>query len=129
MRLFVLWFILLVACVLLFSCTAPKPIVHTEYRDVYKTDTVQVLDSVYKYRIVFVAGDTIYIHDSIDRWRLKDRVVKELIHDSVEVEVIKNKPRTGFEKAVYCSGYILWGLIVIGIIIGIIKLLIRLHIL
>ena len=127
MRLFVLWFILLVACVLLFSCATPKPIVHTEYRDVYKTDTVKVLDSVYKYRIVFVTGDTIYIHDSIDRWRLKDRVVKELIRDTVKVEV--NKPRTGFEKAVYCSGYILWGLIVIGIIIGIIKLLIHLHIL
>lgn len=126
---FVLFIVGLLIGFLLVSCAAPKEVVHTEYKDHYHTDTVQVVDSFYRYLLVREKGDTIYIHDSINRWRTKEKVVKEFIHDSIDRPVEVIKPKTRFEKAVYGSGYVLWGLIVIGIIIGIIKLLIRFHVL
>ena len=116
-------------CVCLSSCSTPKTVTRTEYRDRHKTDTVQVVDSFYRYRFVWLRGDTIYVHDSIDRWRTKDRVIREYVHDSIDRPIEIEKPKSGFEKAVYGSGYVLWGLIIIAILIGIIKLLIRFRLL
>lgn len=119
--------LLLVGC--LAGCKT-KTVVVTEYRDRVQRDTVQLVDSVYQYRYIAALNDTVYIHDSIDRFRWRDKVVEVYVHDSVpyEVEVIREvkQPLNGWQRFIQGSGYALWGMLFIGLIVLIISIVIKL---
>ena len=122
---FVLVFIVLSAIV---SCSSSQPLVKTEYRDRYHTDTVQRIDSVFQLRYIKEKGDTVFIHDSIDRFRWRDKIVKEYVHDRIDRPVPVPQPLNRLQKSAITSGYILWSLLIIACITFIIKLLRKFHI-
>ena len=87
------------------GCTTPKVVTVTEYRDRVITDTVtrDVIDSVYVAHYVREKGDTMYITDTIIKWRWRESAKEhtEFIHDSIPYAVEVQVPvrtRNGYER-------------------------------
>ena len=125
----VLTIVLLFLLACLVSCKSPQVVTLTEYRDRVQHDTVQHVDSIYQYRYIYLQGDTVYIHDSIDRYRWRDKVVEVHIQDSVPypVEVVREvkAPLNGWQRFIQGSGYALWGMLLIGLIALVIIIVIK----
>jgi len=120
---------MLVAVAIICSgCKTIKPVVapevHARTNDSIRKEYVH--DSIYidRWHTVTIKGDTVIIHDSIDRWR--EKLV--FIHDSIDnsrIDTIPQiveieKPQSMFLRN---SGIALWviiALIVAGIIVGIV---------
>lgn len=119
-------------CLLLFcmvSCKCPcKSLVSgsnsTSDNDSVRTEYVH--DSVYidRYHTERIKGDTVFVHDSIDRWRNKYVYIHDSIDnsriDTITQTIEVEKKGSAFLRG---SGIALWVLIaclVIGVIIGII---------
>ena len=120
--------ILVAVAVICSGCKTIKPVavpeVHTLTNDSIRKEYVH--DSIYidRWHTVTIKGDTIIIHDSIDRWHEKLMFIHDSIDNSridtiskiVEIE----KPQSVFLRN---SGIALWviiALIITGIIIGIV---------
>lgn len=94
------------AAVLFSACATQQRIVTvTEYRDMIRTDTIEMLktDSIYIAHHVREKGDTILMRDTIFRYRvIHDTETKmEYIRDSIpyEVEVVREvRRRNGYDK-------------------------------
>ena len=107
---------------------APRTITVTEYRDRWQHDTTLIRDSVLTYRFIKEKGDTIYIHDSIDRFRWRDRYIETYIHDSIpyEVEVVREVNKlNGWQHFIQGSGYAFWGILILSLIALVIYIIIK----
>ena len=127
-RYFVLYaigFLLLMLFAAVGCKTKPLPsIAHNHNEDSIRTE--YRIDSIYvdRYHTIWKQGDTIYIHDSIDRWRTRHDSIyaykyintTDTIYQKVEVE----KDGAAFWKGSGIAFWILIGIIVLGIAIGLI---------
>ena len=120
----------LFACLVLCICsckTLPAPVptnAHHDSHDSVRTEYVH--DSIYidRWHTEKQKGDTVYIHDSIDRWR--NRFV--YIHDSIDnsrIDTIYQTVQVEKNGSVFLrnSGIALWvliALLVVAVIIGIV---------
>lgn len=103
---FILYLIVTVAvtfCVLcLTGCsTQAKVVTVTEYRDRVQRDTLTRTDSVYIARYVREKGDTVFVTDTLFRFRYLDKVRDVYVHDSVPYEVQVQVPvrvRNGYDR-------------------------------
>ena len=93
-------FVLLLTC-----CQSPRVVTVTEYRDRVQHDTIERerVDSVRVVRYVKEKGDTVYIIDTVEKYRnlLRDRVQVQYVHDSVPYKVEVQVPvrtRNGYDR-------------------------------
>lgn len=121
-------FLVLVVFAFLVSC---KSLPHAAPTNTHTDDTDSIrtelrIDTVYKDRWhrEYVKGDTMYIHDSIDRWH-KEYIY---IHDSIDhsrIDTIYNtvqveKKGSAFWKGSGIAFWVLLGILFIGLAIGIV---------
>lgn len=91
------------------SCKTIKPPL-IEYRDRVKHDTITKVDSVYVSRFIREKGDTVFVTDTLFKFKYLDKVQLEYVHDSVpyEVQVLKEvRKRNGYDKFVSWGFWIL----------------------
>ena len=113
------------------SCAGSKVVTVTEYKDRIVHDTMQVVDSVYRnqIRIMYMEGDTTYVHDSVFLYKYKylNHDVNVYVHDSipypVEVEKIVRR-RNGYDKFVSWG---FWSLLVMLVVAIVIRVLIKIY--
>lgn len=94
-------FAVILISVLLVSCAQTKTVTVTEYRDRVQKDTITRTDSVYVSRVVREKGDTIYVTDTLLRFKYLDRTRDVYVHDSIpyKVEVVKEvRKRNGYDR-------------------------------
>lgn len=81
--------------------TQAKVVTVTEYRDRVQRDTLTRTDSVYIARYVREKGDTVFVTDTLFRFRYLDKVRDVYVHDSVPYEVQVQVPvrvRNGYDR-------------------------------
>ena len=81
--------ILFIICALAYACKSQQPLVQTviEYRDRVERDTVTRTDSVYVARYIREKGDTVFVIDTLFKFKYLDKVRDVYVHDSVPYEV------------------------------------------
>lgn len=93
--------ILFIICAIAYACSAPKVITVTEYRDRVERDTITRTDSVYVARYIREKGDTVFVIDTLFKFKCLDKVRDVYVHDSVPYEVQVQVPvrvRNGYDK-------------------------------
>ena len=83
------------------SCTTPKVVTVTEYRDRVTHDTITRVDSVYKAHYVREKGDTVFFTDTVIGYKWLERTRDVYVHDSVPYEVpvqIPVRTRNGYDR-------------------------------
>lgn len=111
---------------LLVSCRTIQPLVgtHNEQSDSIRTE--YRIDSVYvdRWHTIWKQGDTVYIHDSIDRWRTRHDSIYAYKYinttDTITNTVYVEDEHGAFWKGSGIAFWILIGIIVLGIAIGLI---------
>lgn len=91
----------LIICVCVCACSVPKVVTVTEYRDRVERDTVTRTDSVYIAHYIREKGDTVFVNDTLFKFKYLDRVRDVYVHDSVPYEVPIQVPvrmRNGYDK-------------------------------
>ena len=91
----------LIICVCVCACSAPKIVTVTEYRDRVERDTITRTDSVYISRYIREKGDTVFVTDTLFKFKYLDKVRDVYVHDSVPYEVPVQVPvrmRNGYDK-------------------------------
>ena len=109
------------------ACSTQKLVPVVEYHDRVQYDTIRQRDSIVHWHTKIVQGDTVYIHDSVDRWRDKEKIVEVLLHDSIpyKVEIEKEvRVRNGYDKFT-ARGF--WSLLILVIAYIAIKILIKIY--
>lgn len=92
------------------SCSSPKIVTVTEYRDRVLRDTLTQTDSVYVSRVIYEKGDTVHILDTIFKYKYLDKYKYEYVHDSIPYPVEVQVPvrmRNGYDKFVSWGFWIL----------------------
>lgn len=92
------------------SCTSPKIVTVTEYRDRVQKDTLTQVDSVYVSRVIREKGDTVHIWDTIFKYKYLDKVRDVYVRDSIPYAVEVQVPvrvRNGYDKFVSWGFWIL----------------------
>lgn len=120
--------VLLMIAFALAACRTTQPVaipqIHERETDSVRTEYVHDSTHIDRWHTITIKGDTVLIHDSIDRWH--DRFV--YIHDSIDnsrIDTISQiveieKPQSIFLRN---SGIALWviiGVLILGVIIGIV---------
>lgn len=88
----------------------------TEYRDRVQRDTLTRTDSVYVARYVREKGDTIFVTDTLFRFRYIDKTRDVYVHDSIPYEVTVQVPtrmRNGYDRFTSWGFWILLALLLI----------------
>ena len=102
--------ILMLFAAALVACDSPKVVTMTEYRDRVTHDTLTRTDSVYIARYICEKGDTVFIKDTLFKFKYLDKVRDVYIHDSlpyaVEVQV-PVRTRNGYDRFTSCGFWIL----------------------
>ena len=118
--------IVFILLALLVSCRTIQPVVgtHNEQSDSIRTE--YRIDSFYvdRWHTIWTKNDTVYIHDSIDRWRTRHDSIyaykyinmTDTIVQTVEIE----KQGAAFWKGSGIAFWVLLGMMVLGITIGLI---------
>ena len=123
--------LLIIGCMILLAFVGckylPSPIptdTHEQTRDSIRTELR--IDTIYRDRwhTEYRKGDTVFIHDSIDRWRIRE----VYIHDSIDnsrIDTIYKKVEIEKQGSAFLqrSGIALWiiiALLVVSVIIGIV---------
>ena len=109
------------------GCNGSKPLASGSSHE--KNDSVRTeyrIDTIYRDRVrkEYMRGDTFFIHDSIDRWKIRevyihdsiDKTRIDTIYRTVEVE----KKGSAFWKGSGIAFWILLGILVLGVAIGLI---------
>lgn len=128
MRLFRNYILLLTIALLVGACKTQQPPAlpssHDHNRDSVRTEYRHDTIKIDRWHTQYQKGDTVFIHDSIDRWRTR--------HDSIDRYVYVNNTDTIYQKVqvekpykqfLVNSGIALWvliALLVAGVIIGIV---------
>lgn len=118
--------VLIIIAGVLCSCkTLPVPVssshdshdsVRTEYR----------IDTIYRdrYHTEYMRGDTLIIRDSIDRWRIREVYIHDSIDNSRTDTIVRTveieKKGAAFWKGSGIAFWILLGVLVLGVAIGLI---------
>lgn len=92
------------------SCSSPKIVTVTEYRDRVQRDTLTQTDSVYVSRVIREKGDTVHIWDTIFKYKYLDKYKYEYVHDSIPYPVEVQVPvrmRNGYDRFVSWGFWIL----------------------
>ena len=109
------------------GCKVKAPVTvgtHTQTRDSIRTELR--IDTVYKDRwhTEYMRGDTLIIHDSIDRWRIKEVYIHDSIDnsriDSIPVIVEIEKKGAAFWRGSGIAFWVLIGMLVLGVAIGLV---------
>lgn len=112
------FFAVVLISVLLAACAQTKTITVTEYRDRVQTDTVLQTDSVYVSRVVREKGDTVYVTDTLFKFKYVDKTRDVYVHDSVpyKVEVVKEvRKRNGYDRFTSWGFWIVFLLLLIRV--------------
>ena len=102
--------ILMLFAAVLVACNSPKVVTLTEYRDRITHDTLTRTDSVYIARYVREKGDTVFIKDTIFKFKHLDKVREVYVHDSVPYAVEVKVPvrtRNRYDRFTSCGFWIL----------------------
>lgn len=92
--------ILFIICALAYACSTPKVVTVTEYRDRAERDTITRTDSVYISHYIREKGDTVFVTDTLFKFKYLDKVRDVYVHDSVPYEVQIQVPvrvRNGYD--------------------------------
>ncbi len=95
------FFAVILISVLLAGCAQTKTVTVTEYRDRVQKDTITRTDSVYVSRVIRDKGDTVYVTDTLLRFKYLDKTRDVYVHDSIpyKVEVVKEvRKRNGYDR-------------------------------
>ena len=93
----VLLYLIICACVC--ACKSPKVVTMTEYRDRVQKDTITLTDSVYVSRYMREKGDTVFVTDTLFKFKYRDKVRDVYVHDSVPYEVpVPTRMRNGYDR-------------------------------
>lgn len=109
--------LILSLCLMLSACkTVTKVVTVPEIRTEYVYDTISQVDSIYQSHTVIVKGDCEETHDTIFKFKFKEKIVESITVDSVpypvEVEVpVKYVP--AYYKRVSTGFWILLAILVI----------------
>lgn len=93
--------ILMLFASVLAACNSPKVVTLTEYRDRVTRDTLTRTDSVYIARYIREKGDTVFIKDTLFKFKYLDKVHNVYVHDSVPYAVEVQVPvrtRNGYDR-------------------------------
>lgn len=93
--------ILFIICTLAYACSTPKVVTVTEYRDRVERDTITRTDSVYIAHYIREKGDTVFVTDTLFKFKYLDKVRDVYVHDSVPYEVQIQVPvrmRNGYDR-------------------------------
>ena len=103
------------ALLLLSSCKTQTQIV-TEYRDRVTHDTLTLVDSVYLARYVREKGDTVFVTDTLFKFKYLDKVRDVYVHDSVPYEVqVPVRMRNGYDRFTSWGFWILLALLILRV--------------
>lgn len=94
-------FSVILISVLLTACASTKTVTVTEYRDRVQIDTITRTDSVYVSRVIREKGDTVYVTDTLLRFKYLDKTRDVYVRDSIPypVEVVKEvRKRNGYDR-------------------------------
>lgn len=119
---FFLWLIITAAfvCIVvaLSGCSAQKQVVKVpEIREIRTTDTLTLRDSVYVSKVIHQKGDTVFIHDTLRVFGVREKINRVEVRDSIPypVEVTKEvRVRNWYDKAT-ARGF--WALLVVFVAI------------
>lgn len=106
----------LIICVCVCACNSPKVVTVTEYRDKVQKDTVTLTDSVYVSRYVREKGDTVFVTDTLFKFKYRDKVQEVRIRDSIPYEVQVQVPvrvRSGYDRF---TSWFFWIVVVLVLI-------------
>lgn len=76
----------IIACALC-ACNTPKTVTLIEYRDRVQVDTIVRTDSVYVSRYIREKGDTVFVTDTLFKFKYLDKTRDVYVHDSIPYEV------------------------------------------
>ena len=118
--------IVFILLALLVSCRTIQPVVgtHNEQSDSIRTE--YRIDSFYvdRWHTIWTKGDTVYIHDSIDRWRTRHDSIYAYKYinttDTITNTVYVEDEHGAFWKGSGIAFWVLLGMLVLGITIGLI---------
>ena len=102
--------IFIICAFAMYACKSQKVVTVTEYRDRATRDTVVQTDSVYVSHVIRERGDTIFMLDTLYKFRYLDKVRDVYVHDSVPYTVEVRVPvrtRNGYDKFVSWGFWIL----------------------
>lgn len=109
-------FLYLIICVCVCACKSPKVVTMTEYRDRLQIDTVTLTDSVYVSRYIREKGDTVFVTDTLFKFKYRDKIKELQVHDSIPYEVQVEVPvrvRSGYDKF---TSWFFWIVVVLVLI-------------
>lgn len=117
-------------CILTSSCKGVTPALPTNVSssDSNNNHKEQRIDTVYRDRwhTEYMRGDTLIIHDSIDRWRIRNVYIHDSIYnsriDTIYQQVQVEKKGSAFLQN---SGIALWVLIALFVIAAIIGIVLK----
>lgn len=99
MKKFAIFAIILTA--ILTGCKSQQVVTVTEYRDRVQTDTITRTDSVYISRVVREKGDTVFVNDTLYKFKYIDKTRDVYVHDSVPYKVqiqVPVRTRNAYDK-------------------------------
>lgn len=88
-------------CLTLVGCKTQTVVTVPEIHKEYIHDTINRVDSIYQSHTVIVKGDCEETHDTIFKFKYKDKVVERIVQDSVPYPVEVQVPvryRSGYDK-------------------------------
>lgn len=106
----------LIICVCVCACKSPKVVTVTEYRERVQKDTVTLTDSVYVSRYVREKGDTVFVTDTLFKFKYRDKVQEVRVRDSIPYEVQVQVPvrvRNGYDRF---TSWFFWIVVVLALI-------------
>ena len=117
-------------CILTSSCKGVTPALPTNVSssDSNNNHKEQRIDTVYRDRwhTEYMRGDTLIIHDSIDRWRIREVYIHDSIDNSRTDTIYKTvQVEKPYKQFLVNSGIALWVLIVLFVIAVIIGIVIK----
>lgn len=114
----------LIICICVCACKVPRGAPLIEYRDRLQIDTVTMTDSVYVSRYVREKGDTVFVTDTLFKFKYRDKVKEIRVHDSIPYEVQVQVPvrvRNGYDRFTSWFFWIVVVLVLIRLVWWIVK--------
>ena len=105
-------------CMAMTSCKTQivtVPEIHKEYVH----DTINRVDSIYQSHTVIVKGDCEETHDTVLKWKFKEKIVESIKLDSVPYPVEVQVPvryRSSYDK--FCSTFFWIVIIILALLLG-----------
>ena len=98
------------------ACKVSRGTPLIEYRDRLQIDTVTMTDSVYVSRYVREKGDTVFVIDTLFKFKYRDKIKELQVHDSIPYEVQVEVPvrvRNGYDRF---TSWFFWIVVVLVLI-------------